>query len=188
MASDLGKMEFTSVCLRLQRGWTNKGGSCQKQENLFLSSIHKICMTNIEGLDKRKSVLQGEPSVYMREAKSAAPSAGSGRRKRQVAGVDYGHSELCQVCLSGNLPSNGVAAQCSSAVPEGAPSFMDSLLLLWIRAKYFRTDWASISGDRMWLSDVNNSCPIAAQRHPCSFFEVGSSAPGLLGWRLAGAV
>lgn len=88
-------------------------------------------MTDIEGLDMRKSVFQGEPSVYMREAKSAAPSAGSGRRKRQVAGVDYGHSELCQVCLSGNLlSSNGVAAQCSSAVPEGAPSFMDSLLLL----------------------------------------------------------
>ncbi len=35
--------------------------------------------------------------MYEREAKLAAPYVG--RRKRQVAGVDYGHSELCQVRL-----------------------------------------------------------------------------------------
>ena len=44
----------------------------------------------------------------MREAKLTAPSAGSGRRKRQVAGLDYAHSELCQVCSFNNsLGSHG---------------------------------------------------------------------------------
>lgn len=44
---------------------------------------------------------QGEPSVFAREAKRTAAPATDGRRKRQVPGVDYHHSEFCQVRTSG---------------------------------------------------------------------------------------
>ncbi|BDA46823.1 probable global transcription activator SNF2L1 [Coccomyxa sp. Obi] len=47
------------------------------------------------------SLEQGEPSVFAREAKRTAMPVIDGRRKRQVPGVDYHHSEFCQVCWDG---------------------------------------------------------------------------------------
>ena len=37
--------------------------------------------------------------MFAREAKRTAAPVTDGRRKRQVPGVDYDHSELCQVCM-----------------------------------------------------------------------------------------
>jgi len=42
-------------------------------------------------------MVQGEPSVFAREAKAVEQV--QTKRKRQVAGQDYSHSEFCQVRL-----------------------------------------------------------------------------------------
>ncbi|KAK9807695.1 hypothetical protein WJX72_006345 [[Myrmecia] bisecta] len=117
----------------------------RKQRLITIDGFQVLKENNYELLD-------GEPSIFARETK---PLVGEKKSKRQMAGKDYGHSDLCQVCWDG-----GVLVCCDDCP---AAYHADCLGL----------DQKELEGKQRW------SCP----HHRCSECDRGTAAAGGLLFR-----